>query len=711
MAFIIAESILILIGTYSYNEKRTHILEDRTNQLKTSYESIFNTYSLSSNVIFEQIINTPQITKLFSRAYKSNTEQQKEIRDSLFLLLNKTYQELSVNTIKQLHFHLPDNTSFLRFHRPNKFGDDLTDIRESVRIANSELRYVEGFEEGKTYSGFRFVYPLFYKNEHIGSVEISISFSTINKMLYKQAKNVYSFILKKSMIDKKVFEDEKLSYVISSFSDQWDEEKEFLQFKNSDQTLSKDVLDELDKVIKHKYQEKLNEGKPFSVFIPLKNNNYTVSFIPVNNLKNEHSAYVISYLIDAHISEYNDDTIVFISLGTVLLLIITLLFYIVYKKNLTIEKQSGALSESEERYRQIFNTIEVGIIRNTLDGKILLANLKMLRILGYESLEKLQQVTMENIFVNSDIRTKYVQELLEDNKEQINGEALWKKKDGTPILIKFTGKKHGGAEGISYIESTIQDITEMRAMENSIKISEANLRESNAAKDRFFSILAHDLRGPFNSLIGLTEVLAMHPEMTDEKRKNRFIQLIYSSMKNIANLIENLLDWSRSQQGMLNYEPKEINLYAVVKETVDLLSEIAFSKQIRISTKIDKNIKLFADENMAKTILRNLISNALKFTLTEGVIQVTTGKEINMNKQMFIELIVEDNGVGMSNKDLEKLFKIDSGFTNLGTENEKGTGLGLILIKEFIEKHSGTIVINSKLGMGTKVVVTMPIVS
>ncbi len=251
----------------------------------------------------------------------------------------------------------------------------------------------------------------------------------------------------------------------------------------------------------------------------------------------------------------------------------------------------------------------------------------------------------------------------------------------------------------------------MRAMENSIKISEANLRESNAAKDRFFSILAHDLRGPFNSLIGLTEVLAMHPEMTDEKRKNRFIQLIYSSMKNIANLIENLLDWSRSQQGMLNYEPKEINLYAVVKETVDLLSEIAFSKQIRISTKIDKNIKLFADENMAKTILRNLISNALKFTLTEGVIQVTTGKEINMNKQMFIELIVEDNGVGMSNKDLEKLFKIDSGFTNLGTENEKGTGLGLILIKEFIEKHSGTIVINSKLGMGTKVVVTMPIVS
>lgn len=152
LAFLVAESLLILVGSMSFQAKRNHLLEDRTVQLKTAYEAIFNTYSLVSCVIYEQIINTPQITELYSRAYKNNEKRQAEIRDRLFHILNPKYIELSSHSIKQLHFHLPDNVSFLRFHRPEKFGDNLTDIRESNAIKFTHKEGLIKIYEGKPIS-------------------------------------------------------------------------------------------------------------------------------------------------------------------------------------------------------------------------------------------------------------------------------------------------------------------------------------------------------------------------------------------------------------------------------------------------------------------------------------------------------------------------------------------------------------------------------
>lgn len=711
LAFLVAESLLILVGSMNFQTKRNHILENRTVQLKTAYEAIFNTYSLVSSVIFEQVINTPQITELYSRAYKNNEKRQAEIRDSLFQILNPKYIELTSQSIKQLHFHLPDNVSFLRFHRPEKFGDDLTDIRESVRIANAEQRFVQGFEEGKIYNGFRFVYPLSYKGEHIGTVETSISFGAINQILHKQAHNVYSFILRKSVVDEKVFESEQYNYIISAISDDWVEEKRFLHYNYSCENLSVEILEKLDNVIKKKYQDELKEGLPFSVFIDLDENRYTVSFIPVLNIKHEQVGYIISYMLDVYSASYIRSVTTFIGGGALLILIISILFYVIYIKNITIEDQHSELIKSEERYKNIYNTIDIGIISNSMSGDILMANPKIIDMLGYKSLADFKKHNIKDFYIDPKNRLALIDELTLEKSNKISGEVLWKKKDGSPILIKFISKKHKNSEGHHYVESVVQDITEIRALEESLKSSEAGLRESNAAKDRFFSILAHDLRGPFNSLLGLAELLAVNPETVEEERKDRFVQLIYTSVKNLSNLIENLLEWSRSQQGTIGFEPKEIELEPLIKETVDLLSEVGFSKQIAILVNIDKSIKLLVDENMVKTIIRNLISNAIKFTHKEGLIKIYAGKPVSTDGKKFTEIIIEDNGVGIAKNDLDKLFKIDSGFSNPGTENEKGTGLGLVLVKEFIEKHDGTITIESERGIGTKVILTLPILA
>lgn len=333
----------------------------------------------------------------------------------------------------------------------------------------------------------------------------------------------------------------------------------------------------------------------------------------------------------------------------------------------------------------------------------------MIDMLGCQNLKELKKYNIKDFYIDPNLQKNMIEELIEEKSNLIIHDLFWKRKDGKRIVVKFGGKIHTTAKGEQFIESVVQDITEMRALEDSLKISEVSLRESNAAKDRFFTILAHDLRGPFNSLLGLTEIIALQPETVDDNRKERFIQLIHTSLKNISNLIENLLEWSQSQQGTISFNPKEIKLEPLIQETVDLLSEGGFLKQITIRVNIDKSTKLLADENMVKTIVRNLISNAIKFTHKEGLIKIYSGKLIiSKEDRSFTEIIIEDNGVGITKNDLDKLFKIDSGLSNPGTENEKGTGLGLVLVKEFVKKHDGTIVVESERGIGTKVIFTLP---
>lgn len=709
IVLIIAESIFISLTVINLKAKLQHQLEDKIDQLENSYEAVYNTFGLVSEVIFNQIINTPNVKQLFSKAYKSSEERQAEIRDSLFQLLNPIFLELSNKSIKQLHFHLPDNRSFLRFHSPDKFGDDLSEYRETVKIANSEKRAVQAFEEGKVYNGFRFVYPLSYNNEHIGSVETSVSFGAISNILYKQAKDVYSFILKKEIVDLKVFEDERSHYIPCSFSDDWVEEERFSHLRTANELITKEVIIAIDHILSRKENLQLNEGMQFGQLLQVGKTDYLVCFVPVFNLQKEHVAYVISYSHDHFSMDYKANFYIFLTLGVIGIFIIISLFYLIYVKNLKIDKQQLALAESAARYQHIYNTIDVGIISYDIDGNIHMANPKLLEILGYKTLQELQTVNIKEIYVDPGQRKKVISEMLASKENQTSGELLWKKKDGKEVLIKFSGKHHNSPNKDVYLESVVQDITELRKLEMSLKSSELELRESNATKDRFFSILAHDLRGPFNGLIGFSEILALHPQTIDETQKKRFNQIIFENIKKLSGLLENLLKWAQAQQGIIKFEPTVINLKNIAIENLNLFDETAFSKNINVEENIDKNIQLFADLNMTNTIIRNVISNALKFTHKNGRIKISAQNEHEKNGQKFIEIVVQDNGIGISKSDQKKIFQIDSGFSNPGTENEKGSGLGLVLIKEFVQLHRGLIKIESEAGIGTKVIFSLPI--
>ncbi len=229
------------------------------------------------------------------------------------------------------------------------------------------------------------------------------------------------------------------------------------------------------------------------------------------------------------------------------------------------------------------------------------------------------------------------------------------------------------------------------------------LKELNAAKDKFFSIIAHDLKNPFSVLLSVTEALLEGFSQMSDEEKSVSIQRIHKSANLLFNLLDNLLQWSMAQTGRLTFHPEKADLRTIVFGTVSLLRMNAEYKHINLSTDIPEKTYVRADVDMVKTVIRNLLTNAIKFNTKGGKVKVTANK-----KKGYYEISVSDSGIGLSKEDQEKLFRIDVKNKNIGTSKEKGTGLGLILSKEYIEKNGGRIWVESKPGKGSNFVFTLP---
>jgi len=236
-----------------------------------------------------------------------------------------------------------------------------------------------------------------------------------------------------------------------------------------------------------------------------------------------------------------------------------------------------------------------------------------------------------------------------------------------------------------------------------IALQKEKLEELNAEKDKFFSILAHDLKNPFSNLYSMSELISGNYNDLEEAEKVKMLQSINKSAEFIYNLLENLLTWSKSQSGRIEYNPTTFNLTGLIQVNINLHKVPAEAKGVILQTSLRDDIQAYGDREMINTVLRNLINNAVKFT-DKGAV------EIFVNKQdEYIEVQVKDEGVGISPENLQKLFHIDVKFKSKGTKGETGTGLGLILCKEFVEKNGGKIRVESKEGEGTSFFFTIPV--
>jgi len=225
----------------------------------------------------------------------------------------------------------------------------------------------------------------------------------------------------------------------------------------------------------------------------------------------------------------------------------------------------------------------------------------------------------------------------------------------------------------------------------------------NATKDKFFSILAHDLKNPFSGMYSLSEVLNKNYDITDEVDRKQIVGKIHKTGRQIYSLLENLLTWSRSQRGLIEFEPVLFNLQNIIDTNINLHRAQIERKNINLSSEEESNLVVFGDRNMIDTAIRNLLNNAVKFTQPGGKITIRTEKNKN-----FVQTSIIDTGIGISKEDQLKLFRIDIKTKSIGSSKEKGSGLGLILCKELIEKNGGIIKIESELGKGSSFIFTIP---
>jgi PAS domain S-box-containing protein len=296
-------------------------------------------------------------------------------------------------------------------------------------------------------------------------------------------------------------------------------------------------------------------------------------------------------------------------------------------------------------------------------------------------------------------------QVLADGKENINEETLTVR--GAETMIISTRKsRYVDASGKSFLVGVVRDITARKKAEQALKQSEMQLIELNATKDKLFSIMGHDLRAPLNNILGLSELLIERLKKSDTEKSAEYLEIIKVSVKNTLALLDNLLNWAKSQTGEINYKPEKIDLSATIRQVIELFDPIARTKNIALSQITSKGIEIYTDERMLKTILRNLISNAIKFTKSGGSIIVSVGLEKNK-----VQFSVADNGLGINAEVSKKLFEMPANTPSLGTANEKGSGLGLALCKEFVRKLGGDIWLKSKEGDGSDFRFTLPLSS
>lgn len=364
------------------------------------------------------------------------------------------------------------------------------------------------------------------------------------------------------------------------------------------------------------------------------------------------------------------------------------------------------IKQSEIRFKNLANTAPVMIWISDTEGLFSFVNNIWLEYtggnvgdqLGMNWLRSVHQEDLENLVNNYQIMIS--------SRKPFNFEFRLKNKDGNFEWMLFKGTPRYSTEKIflGFIGSCFS-INNLKEVEAKVSKMNAELVESNAAKDKLFSIISHDLRSPLSGLMGILDILNSSYDSIQESERREIIANAAVVSRTTYTLIENLLEWSRIQTGKIKCIPENLNLIYLVNNAVSVYSNNLKNKSLVLKIDVRPDLYVFADKTITETILRNLISNAIKFSYSEGTINIST-----VTEEDFIIIQIKDSGIGMDEKKISELFHFGSGYSTRGTANESGTGLGLVICKELVEMQGGKMWVESKKDKGSVFYFSIPIV-
>src|ERR1035437_2605380 len=391
-------------------------------------------------------------------------------------------------------------------------------------------------------------------------------------------------------------------------------------------------------------------------------------------------------------------------------------FVVIDARDVTERKRvQQAIRESEEKYRNITENIDDFLFTFERIEKVLkplFYTFSVEKITGYTQSEFLLESTLFLKIIYPDdfqLVKKKLKTLLRSRiqvSEEMELRIINKRGNIVWVRTKINIIRNGDGK-ISKIYGLVSDISLRKKAEEELNRSTENLIKLNETKDKFISIISHDLRTPFSSILGFTDLLIGDEDLTEDEKK-QYIRFIQESSKSMLALVNSLLDWTRLQTGRIKFEPEKISARMIIINSINSLSVAALQKNIILKSEVEKNVTIYADNSLMTQVFNNLISNAIKFTKPGGEIVISASPS---KKTRFYEFSVRDNGVGIKPENMKELFRIDTKFSSEGTAGEKGTGLGLSLVNEIIEKHGGKIWVESEYGKGSNFKFILPIAS
>jgi PAS domain S-box-containing protein len=501
-----------------------------------------------------------------------------------------------------------------------------------------------------------------------------------------------------------------------------------------------DLYNEPPAIIKQIFKSSLGEvegpytdsyGKWISVFIPVKDNS---------------TGKILAVLgIDVDASNWSDTIIknAGMSVGLFFIIIIMIVFVVfINRSKEQIKSQQKEIAESEKRFRVLFKDspdayliLKDGIIADCNTSTEVLLGADKINIIG-KSTAEISPVYQPDGKKSSDTANEMILKAIKSGNitydwvhRRFDGENFWVEVSVSPLSLEgkpelyiswrdITQRKISEEEMIElnehlrisneFVETSL---FEKNSLIEELSATQEKLEKINSEKDKFFSIIAHDLKSPFSGFLGLTKIMAEDIQNLSMRDMQEFSKSMQDSATNLYKLLENLLEWARMKRGVTVFNPDTCMLPFMVKQVLDIQLEVAKQKQIEFINNVANDITVIADESMLNTVLRNLISNALKFTPRGGIIEVgaTVQPSEDLKRSEGSAVIyVKDSGIGMSADTKSNLFKLDAKVSRPGTEDEPSTGLGLILCKEFIEKHGGKIWVESEEGKGSTFYFSLP---
>lgn len=678
---------------------KERLYEDQfTQELATIYQASLLTYDKATSILINEVIEKPIVRELLDAGSHADGEAQTPYRAQLFRQLSPSYRSLREQGIRQLHFHTADGKSFLRFHEPQKFGDDLLEARPSIRIAQQEKRMVQGFEAGRVKSGFRFVHPLLDGQRLIGSVESSVGFRVIQETMAKLAPSrQYYFILSRQATLPILIESEQWLYGNTPIHPEFIIEDPQVKLPDSPSPPSPEVvainamLGELPEV-----QNGLHKFEQFSLNVDLAGATWVVSMLPVKDVTGKPVAYIISYAESSFISILRKEFWShFAILATMLSGLLILLVRLLYSRE--------RLAEERRKLVAITETMGDGMYVLDESGKVVLVNLAALELLGFAREDLIGQIG-HNIFHKHSLdghvplaECPIYQRV--SAGEQFFGEERFSRNDGSYLLVEVSSTPLYADGRIAGSVTAFRDITERKEHETRLHEAMRAAEAANEAKSAFVANMSHEVRTPMNGILGLT-ALALDSDLDNTQRQ--YLELVQQSAESLMTILNDILDFSKIEAGKLQLEHTSFGLHELALGNGRLLAARAAEKGLDLVVDLDPGLpdQLIGDPGRLRQVLLNLLGNAIKFT-EAGQVILRIECEAAETSHALLRFSVIDSGVGIPAAKQKSIFEAFGQADNSVTRRFGGTGLGLTISRQIVELMGGELAVDSKPGRGS----------